>query len=362
MLLGAVIPLLLASATAAAASDLDSLAAMLSKPLTASFGIKDDAGASMDCLQTFRPSSAARGGNTTFASSSEVYYGVYHSHDASNDYWNIFLAESESGPFGPWKRIQTLVHKSGSMPFIHYHEPTGQYILAYESMDSSGNYPVMLFYADINAVLAGTSSYQTTLMKRIHTATDPNTYTNDVRSDIVNVGTPSISSAHYIDNMWIIYVRFHFTTKSAPEYDTPGYGVVTFKPSKEVNGVYFNWQAFFDNDANNAIEIARSVQGGKIGQRANIRFRFRDYYLYEAQLNSTFDWHNWRLFLYSPFENRAVHVDLSIDGIVDFANPSITQYPNTTVVTMFVPSEAINADTPASDTPGCLVYTLPVLE
>ena len=341
-------------------SDLDSLATMLAKPLTKLFGTIDDFGASMDCLQTFQPSFTSN--ISSLSSSLSHYYGVYHSHDPSNDYWNIFLAESTSGPLGPWKRIQTLVTKSGSMPFLHYNKPTGYYILAFEFMESSGNYPVMLFYSSIDALVSGTINYQTTLLKKIHTATDPNTYTNDVRSDIVNVGTPSISAANYVDNMWIIYVRFHFTTKAAPEYDSPGFGVVTYKPSKEINGVYFNWQAYFDNDASNAIEIARQVQGGKIGQRANIHFRGQDFYLYEAQLNSKFDWHNWRLFLYSPFENRAVSVDLSIDGIIDFANPSISQYPNGTVVTLFVPSEAINPDTPAGDKPGCLVYTLPVLE
>jgi hypothetical protein len=338
------------------ASDLDSLAVLLSRqPLSSQFGVTDDLGASMDCLQTFQAKNNTNLQNNHF-------YGVYHSHNSTNDYWNIFLAESLSGPLGPWKRIQTLVTKTGSMPFIHYDSISQFYILAYEYMESTGNYPVLMFYSNLDALLTGKMTYETTLMKKIHTATNPNTYTNDVRTDIVNVGTPSITSTHYVDNMWIIYVRFHFTTKTAPEYDSPGFGVVTFKPSQEVNGIYFNWQAYFDNDVNNAIEVAREVQGGKIGQRANIRYHGQDYYLYEAQLNSNFDWHNWRLFLYSPKENRAVRMSLSIDGIVDFANPSVAQYPESTVITLFVPSEAMNPDTPSSDKPGCLIYTLPVLE
>ncbi len=59
--------------------------------------------------------------------------------------------------------------------------------------------------------------------------------------------------------MWIIYARFHFTTTTLREYDMPGYDVVNYMPSKEVNGDSFNWQAFFDNDANNAIQIAGHV-------------------------------------------------------------------------------------------------------
>lgn len=336
----------------AAASDLDALASMLSKPETVKFAVSDDFGASMDCLQIFKSTSA----------DDEKLYGVYHNFNSTTNSWNIYLAESDNAPAGPWIRIQTLVEKSGSMPFVHTDAQTGSYILAYEHMDPSGNFPILLFYSSMSSLLQGQASHLTTLMKEVHTAASPNTYTNDVQGAIVNVGTPSITAAQYIDNTWMIYLRFHFTTKSAPEYDTPGFGVVTYKPSMEVNGVYFNWQAFFDNDANNAIEIARDVKGGKIGQRANVRYRGRLYYLYEAQLNSNFDWHNWRLFLYSADENRAVTVPLSIDGIVDFANPSVAQLEDRTMVTLFVPSEGISADSPPADRPGCLVYTLPVLE
>jgi hypothetical protein len=42
----------------------------------------------------------------------------------------------------------------------------------------------------------------------------------------------------------MIYLRcFHYTTKSASEYGTPGFGSVAYKADKEVNGIYYYWQA-----------------------------------------------------------------------------------------------------------------------
>lgn len=341
--------LLLIFGVTAWSTDLDDLARLLvQQPLIRAFGVKDDHGISMDCLQTI-PADATDG----------HLYGFYH-HDASNK-WDIYLAESTNGLQGPWTRRQTLVHDSGSMPYIYLHPDTGTYILAYEVIASGGNYPVFNFYKNTADLLNAHLMYSTTLMKRVHIAAPGNTYTADFSDDIKNIGTPTITAVQLLDKVWTLSVRFHFTTTSSGELDTPGYGVITFNPTKEV-GLYFNWQGYFDNDVNNAIQVARDVHGGKIGQRANIHFRGRLYYLYEAQLTSSFNWADWRLFLYSSDENRAVKLALSIDGIVDFANPSVTQLGNSTVVTLFVPSEAVNSNTPSQDSPGCLVYTLPPLK
>ena len=248
------------------------------------------------------------------------------------------------------------------MPFVYREGRSGKYVLAYECIEGSGNFIKMQFYSNLQALLTGNFDYQTSLMKRIHIPAAPNTYTNDVSSNIKNIGTPSITSAQIIDNIGIIYIRFHFTLDDSPEQDTPGCGVVTYKPSKEGSGEYFNWQAFFDNESNNAIEVARNVQGGKIGQRASIKFNQKLYYLFEAQLNRNFDWKNWRLFLYSPDENRALQLNLKIDLVVDFANPGLTQYPDRTVLTLFVPSQAIDPGVSTSAQPGCLIITLPAME
>lgn len=335
-------------------SDLDNLAVLLSKPLNVAFQVADDHGVSMDCLQTITPP-------PMYASGKDHLLGLYHSLTPNTNNWSILLAESMTGPFGPWRRIQTMVSNTGTMPFIYLDPSSGYYLLAYESMDSTGNFPRILFYSSYQDFLGGKVTYSTTLMKRIHTSASPNTYTKDYDDKIQNIGTPTITTAQFIDSVWTIYLRFHFTTKSSPDGDTPGYGFVSFNPSKEIDGVYYNWQGYFDNDANNAIEIARQVQGGKIGQRANINYHNQRYYLYEAQLNSNFDWKNWRLFLYSVAEKRAVQLSLNFNGVNDLANPSIAQYANSTVVTVFIPGEAITPDTSSAVKPGCAVYTLPLL-
>jgi hypothetical protein len=342
------------------ATDLDDLAVILSKPLQYAFGVHDSTGASMDCLQIFTSLSE---------NSSQRFYGVYHYNIPSTDIWDIYLAESETGPFGPWIRKQSLVSKIGSMPFVHYNKATGYYILAFEQMDTkNGNFPSFYFYSSLSGFLSGEVLYATSLMKRIHSAALPNTYTTDYNSNIRNIGTPSITSAEYIDGIWILYVRFHFTTIDAPEVDTPGYGAISFNPTKENDTLYYNWQGYFDNDASNAIQIARHLGGGKIGQRSNLRYNNHNYYLYEAQLNSSFDWHNWRLFLYSPQEQRAVQLLLNIEEVIDFANPSaalpdisIDKSFQSAIMTVFVPSEAITSKASADVRAGTLVFTLPPL-
>lgn len=341
--------LLMLGVSSCVGDDLSDLAALLSRPSTQTFQVRDDHGVSMDCLQLF---SAAAG----------AYYGFYHENEPKTANWNIFVAISTDGPVGPWTRQATLVSKTGTMPFVHHDAATGRFILAYESMSSGGNYPRLQFYADETQLLQGKVEYETTLMKRMHVPAAPNTYTTDVSDRIQNVGTPSITSAQYIDGMWIIYVRFHFTTADRPEYDMPGFGVVTYKPSKETQGDYFNWQAFFDNDASNAVEVARSVRGGKIGQRANIQFRGRQFYLYEAQLTSSFDWANWRLFLYDVVEQRAVQVQLEVANVVDFANPgaAVAGYGGL-LLTVFVPSEGVGPGSGPGAAAGTLLLCYPAL-
>lgn len=342
------------------ASDLDDLSSVVSSPTGLITSVQDNLGISMDCLNIF----PAEDYNTSYYH----LYGVYHHNIPNTNDWDIYLAEyssTESVLTDSWTRRTTLVSSTGSMPNIYrYLDPVTNaysYILSYESMDSdTGNYIQWLFYSDLEALLASQSQYSTSLAKykRIHIADDPNTYSEDYSSLIWNIGTPTISSASFIDNIWIIYFRFHYTTSYARTSDTPGYGVISYNPIIEVQNVsYYNWQGYFDNNVNNAIQIARSDQGGKIGQRAKITDNKLSYYVYEAQLTSSFDWNDWRLFLYSPDEVRAVQVPLNVSDVVDFCNPSITQLIDQTIVTVFIPSEGSNDQVTA----GTMIYTLPLI-
>jgi hypothetical protein len=67
--------------------------------------------------------------------------------------------------------------------------------------------------------------------------------------------------------------------------------------------------------------------------------------LYEANLNEKFDWHNWRIVLYSETEG-AVPVSLNLSGTLDFANPHISraevnQSSSIFWVSFFLPSEGV---------------------
>eukprot|EP01031_Cornospumella_fuschlensis_P036837 gene36837-44686_t len=350
-------------ALCALGTDLDDLAQIVFKPLEYRFGVRDNFGVSMDCLGVFTAPAALN-------PSSQQFYGVYHSNEPNTNNWTVYLAVSDSGPFGPWQRIQTLVPNIASMPFMYFHQATGQYILAFEHMNSAGNYPTFYFYSTWSDLLNARLAHSFSLEKKVHVAAAPNSYTAEPNSHIHNLGTPSITTAQYLDNFWTLYVRFHFTTDDVPEGDIPGYGVVSYNPSKEDPAVlYFNWQGYFDNDVNNAITIARAGEAGKIGQRGNIQYKSHNFYMYEAQLTGNFDWHNWRLFLYSPQEQRAVQgTMMSVSGVVDFANPSVSlanqqlfNRANYSVVTAFVPSEGISAGAGADALPGCFVYIIPLL-
>jgi hypothetical protein len=59
---------------------------------------------------------------------------------------------------------------------------------------------------------------------------------------------------------------------------------------------------------------------------------------------------------------------MKVGGVEDFANPSVSllnlqifNHYNYSVMTSFVPSEAISPSTAAEAVPGCLVLTLPLL-
>lgn len=332
------------------ATDLDDLAALLVNPKSFQFQLMDNATVSMDGAHIFK--------------NQNKYYSVYHHNIPGTDNWNIILAEAND-LFGPWSQLQVLVENIGSMPYMHHDEATDYFILAFEQMDSSdGNFPSFYFYSSFEDLLASRVKYKTSLNKNIHLPASDNSYTKDAINAAHNIGTPTITSAQYLDyHVWVLYIRFHYTTKTNPNADTCGYGVVSFNPSKEADGtVYDNWQGYFDNDANNAIEVARDLQGGKIGQRASTYYKGKIYYLFEAQLTSEFDWHNWRIFLYSPSELRAIQLPLNIEGVVDFANPSLTvlEEEGLIAITLFVPSEAINANTSSIAKPGELMYTIPL--
>ena len=138
-------------------------------------------------------------------------------------------------------------------------------------------------------------------------------------------------------------------------HDLPGEGFVNLIPLRDfVNGKgewiggckehYTDWKGFADVSV---LQIMRTFGcEGKIGQRDFFEVENEKYYLYECNLNSEFDWKNWRIYLYSPKERKALPLNLVLDGVIDVANPHISKiYENGNsykfLLTFFLPSEGI---------------------
>ena len=63
---------------------------------------------------------------------------------------------------------------------------------------------------------------------------------------------------------------------------------------------------------------------GKIGQRDYFYIGNEKYYIYECNINPSFDWYSWRIALYSPSLNQGRLLPLVLGGDIDIANPHIT--------------------------------------
>lgn len=119
---------------------------------------------------------------------------------------------------------------------------------------------------------------------------------------------------------------------------------------------YSDWVGNADTKVENAIRKI-GIQG-KIGQRDGFQIlesgSLNQYYFYEANLNSAFDWRNWRIVLYSVKDDRAMTIPFSFNKVVDLANPHISQFSYNAVakqyifwISFFIPSEGVTPGTGA---------------
>ena len=155
---------------------------------------------------------------------------------------------------------------------------------------------------------------------------------------MVNVGTPSVEGIQVTklseDSKLAEFklgIKFHYCPDGRNDF--PGMGEVIIKPGRDfvdkegrwVGGCkedYSDWKGVSDEAVETAIR--RIGMRGKIGQRDLFVLEGQKYYLYEANLGEHFDWHNWRIVLYSEKDKRAVEVPLDVRGVKDFANPHIS--------------------------------------
>lgn len=153
-----------------------------------------------------------------------------------------------------------------------------------------------------------------------------------------NVGTVSLEEISLVKeheeskfNQYSLNIKFHYSPDGS--HDLPGYGTVRLNPLRDfvdshgkwTGGCYQNyadWSGYKDTTAEG---VMRQIGcHGKIGQRDYFYLGNDKYYLYECNLNSEFDWHNWRIVLYSASLKTAKFLPLVLGGEIDLANPHIT--------------------------------------
>ena len=100
-------------------------------------------------------------------------------------------------------------------------------------------------------------------------------------------------------------MRFHYSPDGSHDY--PGFGFVNIKPLRDftkdgkwIGGSvenYGDWRGSPDKDVEGMLRQAGC--NGKIGQRDSFDILNQRYYLYECNLNQSFDWKSWRIFALS---------------------------------------------------------------
>ena len=91
----------------------------------------------------------------------------------------------------------------------------------------------------------------------------------------------------------------------------------------------------------------------------------KKYYLYEVNVNPSFDWKDWRIVLYSERDNVAARINFSFKGDEDVANPHISSFGGSQsdgsyvfYLTFFLPSEGVKPGVRAGEM-GALVTIQP---
>ena len=158
----------------------------------------------------------------------------------------------------------------------------------------------------------------------------------------MNIGTPSVENVTVLQSQANIHksrlnltIKFHYSPDG--KRDAPGYGSVDLMPMRDfvdtkgqwVGGCkehYLGWSGSTDRQVQQA--IARVHPYSKIGQRDVFSLLengvINQYYLYEVNMNTEFNWKDWRIVLYSLKYNRAVQIPFSFDRDEDLANPRIS--------------------------------------
>ncbi|MGC4043076.1 MAG: hypothetical protein QM758_04665 [Armatimonas sp.] len=265
----------------------EALAAWLGDLRQARFGLRDDTGATLDCLKIAPdPAGGYLGVNHTMKD------GVFH------------LRLTQSTDFINWRYLATLdTHASQGelLPLSN-----GTFVLAYEHDEPNSTFVRVRRYTSREDLIRGKFAMETTLGRTLAPTAE---------------GTPSIERA----TRDALTLRFHYYRNG--DVDRAAKGTLRVD----------SWTTEIDNGLNAAVE-AYNVRGN-IGGRTKFFLGGKPWYLQEGQLGKN-DWASWRLFLLDGACRKALLLPLQTPGgSLSFANPFVGVFGQTVVMTAFMPSE-----------------------
>lgn len=283
------------------------------------YGLRDNSGTGMDCLQVFQ---------TTPDRDAGVFYGVYHARRDKD--FVVHLARSSD--LTRWQHITSL-DTHGSQPAI-WTLGNGGYLLAYEKDAPNSCWIRLRHYKDLAQLRAGKHADEFDLTRSLAPTAE-----GTPSFDAVTLGARGLQTSR-------IDLRFHFFKNAHVDQLAQG-ALLNFKtwspkPLEKANATFI-----------------RQGWRGNLGDREMLKYRGRPYYLQEIQRRRG-DWASWRVCLCD--ENSIPLRTLSIrthGNSTAFANPSSTWVRDSSgqqklVVTLFLPSEGN-----PPDEVGTLLYVIP---
>lgn len=263
------------------------------------YGLRDDGGRTMDCLQV-----VPRDG--------ERFFGLYHHRRQGR--FALHLAESVD--LRTWRHIRELdTHASqGELREL----PGGTFLLAYEKDAPNSCWIRMQYYPDEAALRAGKWTSGRDLKRSLAPTAE---------------GTPSVEAAEVANGSLEsadIRLRFHYFENARADRLASG----RLTPGG-------SWTAAADRNQNNSF-IVNGFRGN-IGDRTAFVLRGRRWYLQEAQRTSG-DWASWRIVLCGEDGRFGCLLPLRTrEGSVSFCNPNVTEIRfggrRRLAVSLFLPSE-----------------------
>lgn len=252
------------------------------------FGLRDDKGRTMDCLEVFQP-----------AGKSEIY-GVYHS--LKDQVFSVHLARTKD--LKKWT-YETTLDSHASQAAIH-ETASGAYLLAVEKDAPNSCWIRLRHYPDLAHLLTGKHDREIDLPRTLAPTAE---------------GTPSFDSVDIPNgdlSRSTIHLRHHFYREA--KVDQLACGTLTgFK----------SWQTTPSTRLNQAFNKQGAL--GNLGDRDSFEWQGKTYYLQEAQKKSG-DWTSWGIHLCDdqglPLKKLEFRTPL---GATAFANPSVSkiQLPGT---------------------------------